>query len=51
MSALRVNGKDHPVDADPNMPLLWVLRDIIGLTGRELSFGALAKNAAALIVD
>ena len=26
MTALRVNGKDHAVDADPNMPLLWALR-------------------------
>ena len=30
MTALNVNGREHTVDADPAMPLLWALRDILG---------------------
>ncbi|MGZ3308605.1 MAG: (2Fe-2S)-binding protein, partial [Xanthobacteraceae bacterium] len=33
MAALNVNGTTHQVDVDPNTPLLWVLRETIGLTG------------------
>jgi isoquinoline 1-oxidoreductase alpha subunit len=39
MPALRINGKDHTVDADTNMPLLWVIRDIVGLTGTKYGCG------------
>ena len=34
-----VNGKDYQVDVDPMMPLLWVLRDFIGLTGTKYGCG------------
>lgn len=40
MLKLRVNGKDHEVDVDPDMPLLWVLRDRLGLTGTKFGCGA-----------
>jgi isoquinoline 1-oxidoreductase alpha subunit len=33
MAALNVNGQTHQVDVEPETPLLWVLRDTIGLTG------------------
>ena len=36
---LNINGKDHTVDADPAMPLLWVIRDIVGLTGTKYGCG------------
>lgn len=36
---LLVNGVQHQVDVDPAMPLLWVLRDILGLTGTKYSCG------------
>lgn len=36
---LTVNGRDHEVDADPDTPLLWVLRDHIGLTGTKFGCG------------
>ena len=36
---LRVNGVEHQVDADPEMPLLWVIRDILGLTGTKYGCG------------
>lgn len=39
MIKLQVNGNQHEVDADPAMPLLWVLRDILGLTGTKYSCG------------
>jgi len=32
-----INGEDHQVDVSPEMPLLWVLRDALGLTGTKFS--------------
>ncbi len=41
MSAIniRVNGKQHVVDVDPTTPLLWVLRDHLGMTGTKFGCG------------
>jgi isoquinoline 1-oxidoreductase alpha subunit len=39
MTALRINGNAHTVDADPNIPLLWVVRDIVGLMGTKYGCG------------
>lgn len=36
---LNINGKHHTVDVTPEMPLLWVLRDVIGMTGTKFSCG------------
>jgi isoquinoline 1-oxidoreductase alpha subunit len=36
---LYVNGQEHTVDVSPDMPLLWVLRDVLGLTGTKYSCG------------
>ena len=36
---LSVNGKQHTVDVEPDTPLLWVLRDTLGLTGTKYSCG------------
>jgi isoquinoline 1-oxidoreductase alpha subunit len=36
---LKINGKDHTIDADPAMPLLWAIRDLIGLTGTKYGCG------------
>jgi len=41
---LTINGADHQVDAPPDMPLLWVLRDMLRLTGTK--FGCGVRNAA-----
>ena len=38
-TTLNVNGQDHTVDAPPDMPLLWVLRDLVGLTGTKFGCG------------
>lgn len=36
---LKVNGQSHPVEAEPDMPLLWVLRDLLQLTGTKYGCG------------
>jgi aerobic-type carbon monoxide dehydrogenase small subunit (CoxS/CutS family) len=44
MIALNVNGRQVRVDVDPATPLLWALRDHVGLTGTK--YGAASPNAA-----
>jgi isoquinoline 1-oxidoreductase alpha subunit len=39
MVSLTINGKSYPADVDPRTPLLWVLRDTIGLTGTKYGCG------------
>jgi isoquinoline 1-oxidoreductase alpha subunit len=39
MVKINVNGVDHTFDGDPNMPLLWYLRDVLGLTGTKFGCG------------
>ena len=39
MTKLNINGKSVDVDVDPEMPLLWVLRDVLGLTGTKFGCG------------
>ncbi|AZG73811.1 (2Fe-2S)-binding protein [Shewanella livingstonensis] len=48
---LMVNGKDFSLDADPNMPVLWALRDILGLTGTKFGCGAGLCGACTIHVD
>ena len=48
---LEVNGKRHTVDVDPQTPLLWVIRDQIGLTGTKFSCGIAQCGACTLHVD
>jgi isoquinoline 1-oxidoreductase alpha subunit len=40
MPTVRVNGVDHEFDGDPQLPLLWYLRDVLGLTGSKFGCGA-----------
>ncbi|MGE3159306.1 MAG: (2Fe-2S)-binding protein [Xanthobacteraceae bacterium] len=51
MAALNVNGKDYEVKADPNTPLLWVLREHVGLTGTKYGCGIAACGACTVHVD
>jgi isoquinoline 1-oxidoreductase alpha subunit len=51
MITLNVNGVDHRVDVDPEMPLLWVLRDVIGLTGTKFGCGIAACGACTVHLD
>lgn len=48
---LTVNGKVHEVDVEPDMPLLWVLRDEIGLTGTKYGCGIAQCGACTVHVD
>ena len=48
---LKVNGTLHAVDVDPATPLLWVLRDQIGLTGTKFSCGIAQCGACTVHVD
>ena len=49
--SLVVNGKNHSVDVDPATPLLWVLRDTIGLTGTKYGCGIAECGACTVHVD
>jgi aerobic-type carbon monoxide dehydrogenase small subunit (CoxS/CutS family) len=51
MLALIVNGKTHEHDVDPSTPLLWVLRDTLGLTGTKYSCGIALCGACTVHVD
>ena len=48
---VHVNGAAHAVDADPDTPLLWVLRDIIGLTGTKFGCGVGLCGACTVWID
>jgi isoquinoline 1-oxidoreductase subunit alpha len=51
MFTLNINGQDHAVDAPPDMPLLWVLRDIVGLTGTKFGCGVAQCGACTVHVN
>ncbi|WP_035708533.1 (2Fe-2S)-binding protein [Niveispirillum irakense] len=51
MIELKVNGKAHQLDADPDMPLLWAIRDLVGLTGTKYGCGVAACGACTVHVD
>jgi len=48
---LNINGKAVTVDADPNMPLLWVLRDVLNMTGTKFGCGIAACGACTVHID
>lgn len=50
MIRLKVNGKEYDVDASPSTPLLWVIRDIIGLTGTKYGCGIAQCGACTVHV-
>ncbi len=47
----RLNGVDREVDADPEMPLLWVLRDLLGLAGTKYGCGQALCGACTIHLD
>ena len=51
MVSLTVNGKQYSVDVTPDMPLLWVLRDAIGLTGTKFGCGLQQCGACTVHLD
>ena len=48
MISLNVNQKTYQVDVDPNMPLLWVIRDVVGLTGTKYGCGVAQCGACVV---
>ena len=48
---LKVNGQPHSVEADPETPLLWVLRDHLGMTGTKFGCGIAQCGACTVHVD
>lgn len=51
MITLQINGQKHQIDVDPEMPLLWAIRDIIGLTGTKFGCGIGACGSCKVLVD
>ena len=51
MISLRINGERREVDVPPNMALLWVLRDVLGMTGTKFGCGIAQCGACTVHVD
>jgi isoquinoline 1-oxidoreductase alpha subunit len=51
MVSLQINGKAHSADVPADMPLLWVLRDVIGLTGTKFGCGIAQCGACTVHLD
>ncbi|MFL6599707.1 MAG: (2Fe-2S)-binding protein [Steroidobacteraceae bacterium] len=51
MITLHINGEDRSVDAPGDMPLLWVLRDLVGLTGTKFGCGIAQCGACTVHLD
>ena|SRR5882762_3637495 len=51
MSTFTVNGKPHNFDGDPEMPLLWYLRDLAGMTGTKFGCGLGLCGACTVHID
>ena len=48
---LKINGKAHEVNVEPGMPLLWVLRDVLNMTGTKYGCGVSSCGACTVHVD
>ena len=51
MAILNINGTDHELDVDGDMPLLWAIRDIVGLTGTKFGCGMALCGACTVHLD
>ena len=51
MTSLRINGQEHDLDVPDDMPLLWVLRDVVGLTGTKFGCGVALCGACTVHLD
>ena len=51
MITLRINGSEHQLDIEPDMPLLWALRNEVGLTGTKFGCGIAQCGACTVMLD
>ena len=51
MISVTINGATREVDADPDMPLLWAIRDVLGMTGTKFGCGAALCGACTVHLD
>ena len=51
MTRLNINGRDHTLDVDPGTPVLWALRDTLGMSGTKFGCGAALCGACTVHVD
>ena len=51
MVTLTINGTRHALDVDPDMPLLWAVRDVLGLTGTKFGCGVALCGACTVLMD
>lgn len=51
MQTLHINGKDYEINAPENMPLLWAIRDLVGLTGTKFGCGVAQCGACSIMID
>ena len=51
MISITINGATREVDADPDMPLLWAIRDVLGMTGTKFGCGAALCGACTVHLD
>ena len=51
MAFIKVNGNAHSVDVDGDTPLLWVLRDVLGMTGTKFGCGIALCGACTVHID
>ena len=51
MPTLNINGQDHAFDVPDDMPLLWVLRDVAGLTGTKFGCGVALCGCCTVHLD
>jgi isoquinoline 1-oxidoreductase subunit alpha len=48
---INLNGTEHSIDADPDMPLLWAIRELAGLTGTKFGCGVAQCGACTVHLD
>ena len=51
MITLNVNGKNHSIDVEPDMPLLWAIRELLGMTGTKYGCGIAQCGACTVHID
>ncbi|MCH1599117.1 MAG: (2Fe-2S)-binding protein [Pseudomonadales bacterium] len=51
MATFKINGEEHSLDVEPEMPLLWVLRDELGMTGTKFGCGIASCGACTVHVN